>query len=302
MPLGSNTSGHLFDTTFTTNGPLYSAASGVVTSAAAGSAGQVLQAGSPPVFSTATYPSTAGSSGNILTSNGTNWTSAAPASSGFTSVVEQWFNADGTYTPTSGMKYCIVEVVGGGGGGGGANATGAGQVSVGGGGGGGGYNFGVFSAATIGANQSITIGTAGTAGTNTGGTGGTGGTTSFGALLTAGGGVGGGGGSSVGASAASLGGNAGSGVSPVGSMLLIGTAGGNGVASNAGVFAYGGAGGSSYFGAGGKGSAIISSKQGGSTPSACGGGGGGSAAMASQGTGIAGGAGGVGIVRITEFI
>lgn len=45
-------------------------------------AGQILQsagASADPAFSTATYPSTAGTSGNVLTSNGTNFTSAAPA-------------------------------------------------------------------------------------------------------------------------------------------------------------------------------------------------------------------------------
>lgn len=36
---------------------------------------------STPSFSTATYPSTAGTSGNVLTSDGTNWTSTAPSSS-----------------------------------------------------------------------------------------------------------------------------------------------------------------------------------------------------------------------------
>src|SRR5687767_13457365 len=48
------------------------------------STGTILRAnGTNWVPSTATYPDTAGTSGNILTSNGTNWTSAAaPASSG----------------------------------------------------------------------------------------------------------------------------------------------------------------------------------------------------------------------------
>lgn len=74
--LGSNTSGHLFDTSFTTEGVLYSAASGVITSTAAGSAGQVLQSAgnaSPPAYSTASFPSTATGTGTILRANGTNW-------------------------------------------------------------------------------------------------------------------------------------------------------------------------------------------------------------------------------------
>ena len=44
--------------------------------------GTVLQgagSGNAPKFSTATYPSTAGTSGNVLTSDGTNWNSTAPS-------------------------------------------------------------------------------------------------------------------------------------------------------------------------------------------------------------------------------
>ena len=46
-----------------------------------GSAGQVLQSGgalADPAYSSATYPSTAGVSGNVLTSDGTNFSSAPP--------------------------------------------------------------------------------------------------------------------------------------------------------------------------------------------------------------------------------
>jgi hypothetical protein len=80
MVLGSN-NGHLFDTTFTTEGVLYSAAGGVVTSTAAGTAGQVFQsagAASPPTYSTATYPSTAGTAGSFLISDGANFMAASP--------------------------------------------------------------------------------------------------------------------------------------------------------------------------------------------------------------------------------
>lgn len=45
-------------------------------------AGKILRAqgiGTASAYSTATYPDTAGTSGNILTSDGTNWTSAAPS-------------------------------------------------------------------------------------------------------------------------------------------------------------------------------------------------------------------------------
>ncbi len=50
-----------------------------------GSVGQVLRsggAGANPAYSTATYPSTAGTSGNVLTSNGTDWVSSAAPGGG----------------------------------------------------------------------------------------------------------------------------------------------------------------------------------------------------------------------------
>lgn len=106
-------------------------------------------------------------------------------------VVRQVFTSNGTYTPTSGMVYCDIEVVGGGGGGGGVGATGVGQVAVSGPGGGGGYGKKVVTAATIGASQAVTIGAGGTAGTSAPTAGGGGGTTSVGAIVNAGGGVGG---------------------------------------------------------------------------------------------------------------
>ena len=48
-----------------------------------GTTGTVLQGagtGSAPKYSTATYPATAGTTGNLLQSDGTNWTSTAPPS------------------------------------------------------------------------------------------------------------------------------------------------------------------------------------------------------------------------------
>jgi len=52
MVLGSNTSGHLFDTTFTSAGVLYSDANGVITSTGAGVATQVLTSNGPGVAPT----------------------------------------------------------------------------------------------------------------------------------------------------------------------------------------------------------------------------------------------------------
>lgn len=58
---------------------------GVLQSISVGSAGQILRSGgnaAVPAYSTATYPSTAGALGNVLTSDGTNFISQAPAGSG----------------------------------------------------------------------------------------------------------------------------------------------------------------------------------------------------------------------------
>lgn len=68
-------------TTLTNHGVLVGAATSAITQLATGSSGQVLQSGgasADPTWSTATYPATAGTSGNVLTSDGTNWASSAP--------------------------------------------------------------------------------------------------------------------------------------------------------------------------------------------------------------------------------
>src|ERR1043165_4788986 len=101
-------------------------------------------------------------------------------------VKKQVFTGSGTYTPSTGMLYCLIEAVGGGGGGGGSN----GGSQAAGGGGGGQYSRILATAATIGTSKSVTIGAAGTAGT-TSTNGGDGGTTSVGTVCTAGGGKGG---------------------------------------------------------------------------------------------------------------
>ena len=98
----------------------------------------------------------------------------------------QVFTTSGTYTPTVGMRNAFVQMLGGGGAGGGQQTNG----SPGGGGGGGGeFSEGIFSAASIGASQTVTIGAGGTA--NNGAPGGNGGTTSLGILMSCGGGQGG---------------------------------------------------------------------------------------------------------------
>jgi hypothetical protein len=106
-------------------------------------------------------------------------------------VIVQTFLASGTYTPSFGMIYCTVELVGGGGGSGGVGATSGTSVAISTGGGGGGYCRKTFSAAAIGASQAVVIGAGGTAGAASGvGNGGTGGNSTF-STLVANGGLGG---------------------------------------------------------------------------------------------------------------
>lgn len=78
-----------------------------------------------------------GSSGNVLTSNGTTWTSAAPSAGGGTTVVE-YTNMNNQWTVPSGVKAVRVQLWGGGGGGGGGRRGATSTTRLGGGGGGGG--------------------------------------------------------------------------------------------------------------------------------------------------------------------
>lgn len=106
------------------------------------------------------------------------------------SVVVRTFSSSGTYVPTSGMLYCDIDEVGAGGAGGGTVATTAlGQCAAGGGGGSGARSKGRFTAAQIGASQSIIIGNGGTG--VAGASGNNGSSTSVGTLITASGGIGG---------------------------------------------------------------------------------------------------------------
>ena len=107
-------------------------------------------------------------------------------------VVVQTFTSSSTYTPTSGMVYCIIECVGSGGGSGGATASGASTYYTSPGGGGGSYARKFSTAATIGVSQTVTVGAGGTAGA-AGGThdGGNGGDVSVGSICIGKGGSGG---------------------------------------------------------------------------------------------------------------
>lgn len=249
-------------------------------------------------------PATLTAGTNITITNAAN-SITINAATAFTSSVIQVFTSSGTYTPTSGMKYCIIELVGGGGGGGGCSTTGSGTVSAGAGGGGGGYARGLFTAADIGASKTVTIGAAGSAGTAGGGGGGTGGTTSVSTLLTGTGGVGGGGSSATGTTISSVaGGDGGSGGGTGADITARGSFGTDAFGfHNSGQYLYAtsGSGGASFFGGVSRGVTVTGSN---STPGRGGNnyGGGGSGAACVNASQNSGGAGAAGCVVITEFI
>lgn len=217
------------------------------------------------------------------------------------SVVRQVFSSTGTYTPTSGMVYCDIEVIGGGGGSGGVATTSSTQTSVSGGGGGGGYSRKVASAATIGASQTATVGAAGTAGSAGATAGGTGGTSSLGAIVSATGGVGSTG-TAAGIETFSNGGAGGAGAS--GDFNTSGQPGGyaNGLFI-AGVFtqSFNGYGGSTFFGGGAPSTMIASGQQAATAGVSFGGGASGAINQVSQ-TQQAGAAGVKGVVIVTEYV
>lgn len=209
-------------------------------------------------------------------------------------VYIQTITSTGNYVPTAGMEYCQIEVLGGGGAGGGCAATGVGQYSTSTGGSAGEYARGVFSAATIGASQAVTIGAAGSGAA--GAVGGNGGNTSVGALISANGGVGGNAGSAYVVAA---------GQSIVGVLGGTGGAGGSircrgaGAASVSGNYSLvSGSGANTQYGAGGINIAINAD---GNTASGYGSGGAGACNAASQ-PARKGGDGAKGVVIVTEYI
>lgn len=236
----------------------------------------------------------------LITVNSSTGQLGVTSSATFNSIAVQTFTSSGTYTPTAGMLYCIVEVVGGGGGGGGAASTNATQLSAAGGGGGGGYAKKSFIAGTIGGSQAVTIG-AGGAGGAAGLSGGSGGTTSLGALISATGGAGGAlslASAVSAATAVAVAGGIGSGgdINISGSNSFYGSV--TIVTAGSNSFPIAGGGGNSFYGEGG----AETSNAPGNLASGYGGGGAGGSCNVSNGTGFAGSAGTPGIVVITEFI
>jgi hypothetical protein len=236
-----------------------------------------------------------------LFSDGVNYylmnSSTAPSSY---SINVQKFTASGTYTPTTGMAYAIVECVGGGGGGGGCLVNSS-NYSVGTGGGAAGYIRFVVSSDKVGASQAITVGSAGAA--ISGSNGGSGGNSSFGSLVT---GYGGTGGTASSASNNQYYSGGAGGLATVASNMLVilqipGQVGGPSTINYSGNLVLPGAGGSTPLGYGGVGPPSGNNTTG---VSGSGYGGGGSGAMnaVSTGSAAAGGAGAAGIVIITEYI
>jgi hypothetical protein len=211
----------------------------------------------------------------------------------------------GTYTPTTGMRHCLVFATGGGGGGGGSDCIDTTAASAGAGGGAGGTAIKYYTAAQIGVNATFAIGAGGTAGSASGGDGGSGGTTTFtpsggGAELSAPGGtLGNGGGQPSGgiATAAGVGGT------PTGGDFNIPGGDGQGGAGHFDAsFAIAGSGGNSFWGGGGRGAARTSTTSAGQAGGINTGAGGGGSATVDSTSGSVGGAGGAGVIFILEFI
>lgn len=249
-----------------------------------------------------------GTSSYVLTSNGTGVAPSFQLSPADLVVNVQTFTASGTYTPTSGMKYCIIQCIGGGGGGAGVASTTSGNVVVGGCGGGGEMAVGIFSSATIGASQTVTIGSAGAAGNTSTYTGGDGGTTSVGSLITCGGGHGASAytSGSLSYSEAGAGGSGGSG----GFYRTNGTIGGSGIGITGLASSYvigwnSPGGGSGLYGGGAPATTVLSTgsaSTAGSSPTANTGAGGSGGLSANGGSSASGGAGAAGVVIITEYV
>ena len=227
------------------------------------------------------------------------WSTLPP----ITKVITQTFTTTGTYTPTAGMKYAIIEVIGGGGGGGGS-AAGAGTGGAGGGGASGGYAKKLFTAAQVGSTATITIGAlgaGGSAGNNAGGNGGTSSAALAGSgtiTISATGGAGGSGDAGASTSHTTSGGQPG--VGSNGDINSSGSAGLVGFTSTV-TFAISGGGGSNPYG-GGSSQVSTGGHAPGTVVTATGYGAGGSGGAQVDNNTVAGGPGTAGIVYITEYV
>jgi hypothetical protein len=239
--------------------------------------------------------------------NGTSWVAlfqTANTGAVVVTVKKQIFTASGTYTPSVGMLYCIIECVGGGGAGGGASGT-ATFYGIGSGGAAGAYSRLVASAATVGVSKVVTIGVGGVPGAAGNVAGGNGGDTSVGSLCLARGANGGNPCATANAASGAVGGAGStgtgdlkaSGQNAVGGYYQI-------FAATASIVSSGsGQGANSPYGGGGSagGTNASGSAANGVAATGFGAGGGGGACNQLAGSNASGGAGAPGVVFVTEF-
>ena len=157
------------------------------------------------------------SSGNLVNCTGTH---------GLINI--QVFKTSGTYTPTANMAHCVIQCLGGGGAGGGTPTASASSAAAGCGGGAGGFSQSYVTSATIGASQTVTIGSGGTGVSN--GAGNNGGDTSVGSIVIGKGGTGGIAGSALTTSnIANPGAGSVGGVAGTGDLTFVGGSGGSAI-------------------------------------------------------------------------
>jgi len=205
------------------------------------------------------------------------------------------FSSGTSYTPTSGTKSILIQLVGGGGGGGGV--TGANNSIGAGAGGGSGSSLTKYLTGIGSGPYTYSIGSAGTGGANTGGTGGAGGNTTItisATTYTAPGGSGGAG-QTAGTAAAIIAGASGGSVATNGDINGAGQPGINGFRLS-GTVGSSGSGGSTVHGGGGSSRTSAGSGNAGSGYGAGGGG-----ALSTGNTAQTGGAGTAGIIIIYEY-
>lgn len=228
-----------------------------------------------------------------ITTDGANSGTFYADVTGVTPVINvQVFTSSGTYTPSAGLVYAVVECQAGGGAGGGTAST---AITIsGGGGGGGGYARRALSAAQIGTSQAVTVGAGGASVISAPGGAGT--LSSFGALCSANPGSGGG------VANPNAGAPGGGGAGGTGDILLPGSDGAIGFFSSIlTVAGLGGQGGHSRLGAGAP--ATATSGAGSLTGrSGVNYGGGGGGAFTLNSVGLGGGPGAPGIVIVTEYL
>lgn len=236
----------------------------------------------------------AGDTATFISLGSGNWVCVQYQRASGNRVVIQRFLAGGTYTPTPGTVRALMECWGGGGAGGGA-ALSSGSAT-GGGGGSGSYSRLLATIATIGTSQTVTIGAGGTPGSAGAVAGGNGGDTSVGSLCIGKGGTGG-----AGAAANSLALGGVGGVAGTGDETWLGNNGSNGYGGSITTVNIPGGRGAASVGLGGQGGEVNATGTAGSTTANSSSGGSGSNSFSGSAA-VAGGAGGSGYVRITEYV